>query len=69
MIAKGIQTYDDLQKALEKGFLLDEVLLLSTDIRALFNPSREACAKNFKTLSRLSNARIWEGKRGGCLAL
>lgn len=40
VIAKGIQTQDDLEMALEQGFLMAEELLLSTDMRALYNPMR-----------------------------
>ena len=40
VIAKGIQNHKDLQLALKKGFALDEKLLLSTDMRAMMNPTR-----------------------------
>lgn len=40
VIAKGIQNHQQLQEALKNGFELDTRLLLSTDMRAMMNPSR-----------------------------
>lgn len=40
VIAKGIQTHEELSFSLEKGFALADELLLSTDMRALYNPTR-----------------------------
>lgn len=40
VIAKGIQNLDDLTCAVKQGLIRNDELLLSTDMRALYNPTR-----------------------------
>lgn len=55
VIAKGIQTFDELEAALNKAFTLSQTIRLETDMRAMFNPTRMATIKEltFDLINRL----------------
>jgi len=55
VIAKGIQTHEDLEHFLEQGFTISPQLLVSSDMRAMMNPCR---MQNLASLSEKLAKRI-----------